>query len=149
MLLRRTRQPAIHALFGSPLPRFDFSIEKPKKIFKFQCFADREKKRKMLEERANEENRRMAETAQKVCAKWKFEIKIQTFQAVEKRQLEEEYKKNYEESRDERRGSWRDFMKKKEKKLEKFRGANFKPPVPKLEVSKEPAKNAKAIWVSD
>ena len=71
--------------------------------------------------------------------------KFELFQAVEKRQLEEEQKKNYEESRDERRGSWRDFMKKKEKKLEKFRGANFKPPVPKLEVSKEPAKNAKAI----
>ncbi|CAK5081735.1 unnamed protein product [Meloidogyne enterolobii] len=87
-----------------------------------KCFADREKKRKMLEERANDEKRRLAEA-------------VQT--ASEKRQLEEEYRKNYEESRDERRCSWREFMKKKEKKLEKFRGANFKPPPPKLEVSKE------------
>ena len=47
-------------------------------------FADREKKRKMLEERANEEKRRVAE-------------EMQT--AAEKRKLEEEYKKNYEETR--------------------------------------------------
>jgi hypothetical protein len=60
----------------------------------------------MLEERANEEKRRLAETVQK---------------AAEKRQLEEEYKKNYEESRDERRGSWRDFMK---KKVDKFATIN-------------------------
>jgi hypothetical protein len=37
--------------------------------------------------------------------------------AAEKRKLEEEYKVNYEESRDERRGSWRTFVKKKERKL--------------------------------
>lgn len=84
-------------------------------------FADREKKRKTLEERANEEKRRLAEEAQA---------------ASEKRKLEEEYKKNYEETRDERRGSWRDFVKKKERKLESFRGANFRPPPTKLETSK-------------
>lgn len=51
----------------------------------------------MLEERANAEKQRLAEEIQK---------------GVEKRKLEEEFKKNYEETRDERRGSWRDFMKK-------------------------------------
>ncbi|KAL3102596.1 hypothetical protein niasHT_022883 [Heterodera trifolii] len=85
-----------------------------------KVFADREKKRRTLEERANEEKRRLAESVQ---------------EAAEKRKLEEEYKKNYEESRDERRGSWRDFVKKKERKLEPFRGANFKPPAPRLETS--------------
>uniref|UniRef100_A0A915D6N1 J domain-containing protein n=1 Tax=Ditylenchus dipsaci TaxID=166011 RepID=A0A915D6N1_9BILA len=54
-----------------------------------KVFADREKKRKTLEERANEEKRRMADEAQT---------------AAEKRKLEAEYKKNYEETRDERRG---------------------------------------------
>lgn len=57
--------------------------------------------------------------------------------AAEKRKLEEEFKKNYEETRDERRVSWRDFVKKKEKKLETYRGANFKPPQTKLETSKD------------
>lgn len=88
-------------------------------------FADREKKRKMLEERANEEKRRVAEEMQA---------------AAEKRKLEEEYQKNYEDTRDERRGTWRDFMKKKERKLESYRGANFRAPQPKLETSKEATK---------
>lgn len=87
-----------------------------------KVFADREKKRKMLEERATEEKRRVAEEAQT---------------ASEKRKLEEEYKKNYEESRDDRRTSWRDFVKRKEKKLEPYRGANFKPPIVRLETSKD------------
>jgi len=90
-----------------------------------KVFADREKKRKMLEERANEEKRRLAEEMQTT---------------TEKRKLEEEFKKNYEETRDERRGSWREFVKKKERKLESYRGANFKPPVVKLETSKDPKK---------
>uniref|UniRef100_A0A7E4VKY3 J domain-containing protein n=1 Tax=Panagrellus redivivus TaxID=6233 RepID=A0A7E4VKY3_PANRE len=85
-----------------------------------KVFADREKKRRMLEERATEEKRRYAEEMQA---------------AQEKRKLEEEFKKNYEETRDVRRGSWRDFVKKKERKLEPFRGANFKPPPSKLETS--------------
>lgn len=75
----------------------------------------------MLEQRANDEKQRLAEETQL---------------AAEKRKLEEEYKKNYEETRDERRGSWRDFVKKKERKLESFRGANFRPPPNKLEISK-------------
>ncbi|KAI1711979.1 dnaJ domain-containing protein [Ditylenchus destructor] len=87
-----------------------------------KVFADREKKRKTLEERANEEKRRMADEAQA---------------AAEKRKMDEEYKKNYEETRDERRGSWREFVKKKERKLESYRGANFKPPTIKLETSKK------------
>lgn len=85
-----------------------------------KVFADRERKRRMLEERTLEEKRRQAEEIQA---------------AAEKRKLEEEFKKNYEETRDARRGSWRDFVKKKEKKLEPFRGANFKPPAAKLETS--------------
>jgi len=60
--------------------------------------------------------------------------------ATEKRKLEEEYKKNYEETRDERRGSWRDFVKKKERKLESYRGANFRAPTTRLETSKDPKK---------
>lgn len=36
-----------------------------------------------------------------------------------------------------RRGSWRAFMKRKDKKLEKYRGANFRPVVEKLETSKD------------
>lgn len=75
----------------------------------------------MLEQRANDEKQRLAEEAQL---------------AAEKRKLEEEYKKNYEETRDERRGSWREFVKKKERKLDSFRGANFRPPPTKLETSK-------------
>ena len=85
-------------------------------------FADREKKRRTLEERANEEKRRIAE-----------ELQTQ----AEKRKLEEEYKKNYEETRDERRCSWRNFTKKKEKKLATYAGANFRPIVEKLESSKD------------
>ncbi|KAK5981272.1 DNaJ domain (Prokaryotic heat shock protein) [Trichostrongylus colubriformis] len=86
-----------------------------------KVFADREKKRKMLEERANEEKRRAAETVQ---------------QAAEKRKLAEEFAKNYEESRDERSGSWRNFQAKKAKREEggkTMRGAAFRPPKPKLQ----------------
>ncbi|KAK6041017.1 cyclin domain protein, partial [Cooperia oncophora] len=86
-----------------------------------KVFADREKKRKMLEERANEEKRRTAETIQ---------------QAAEKRKLAEEFAKNYEESRDERSGSWRNFQAKKAKREEggkTMRGAAFRPPKPKLQ----------------
>nr|CDJ84666.1 dnaJ homolog subfamily C member 8-like [Haemonchus contortus] len=86
-----------------------------------KVFADREKKRKMLEERANEEKRRAAETIQ---------------QAAEKRKLAEEFAKNYEESRDERSGSWRNFQAKKAKREEggkTMRGAAFRPPKPKLQ----------------
>lgn len=85
-------------------------------------FADREKKRRQVEERQREEKRRLAEEMQK---------------AAEKRKLEEEYKSNYEETRDLRRGSWRDFMKKKEKKLAAYQGANFRPVVGSLETSKQ------------
>lgn len=91
----------------------------------FQVFADREKKKKALVERANEEKRRLAEEVQA---------------AAEKRKLEEEYKKNYEETRDKRRGSWRDFKKRKEGKLESYRGANFRAPPARLETSKDPKK---------
>ena len=73
-----------------------------------------------MEERTMEEKRKFAEEIQA---------------AQEKRKLEEEFKKNYEETRDVRRGSWRDFVKKKTKRLEPFRGANFKPPKEKLETS--------------
>ncbi|CAJ0585241.1 unnamed protein product, partial [Mesorhabditis spiculigera] len=85
-----------------------------------RCFADREKKRRVLEERANEEKKRCAEQAQ---------------EAAEKRKLAEEFAKNYEESRDDRRGSWRDFVVKKAKKESKgksLRGDSFKPPRTKI-----------------
>uniref|UniRef100_A0AC34FC48 J domain-containing protein n=1 Tax=Panagrolaimus sp. ES5 TaxID=591445 RepID=A0AC34FC48_9BILA len=85
-----------------------------------KVFADREKKRKMLEERTMEEKRKYAEEIQA---------------AQEKRKLEEEFKKNYEETRDVRSSSWRTFVQKKTKRLEPFRGANFKPPASKLETS--------------
>ena len=52
-------------------------------------------------------------------------------QAAEKRKLAEEFAKNYEESRDERSGSWRNFQAKKAKKEDKgktMKGAAFKPP---------------------
>eukprot|EP00080_Pristionchus_pacificus_P009258 PDM69278.1 dnj-30 [Pristionchus pacificus] len=81
-----------------------------------KVFADREKKRKMLEERANDEKRRNAEAA---------------LEAAEKRKLAEEFAKNYEESRDERRGAWRNFQAKKARKEEKgqtMKGSSFKPP---------------------
>ncbi|CAI5438749.1 unnamed protein product [Caenorhabditis angaria] len=57
-------------------------------------------------------------------------------QAAEKRKLAEEFAKNYEESRDERSGSWRNFQAKKAKKEEKgktLRGAAFKPPKVKIQ----------------
>jgi len=85
-----------------------------------KVFADREKKRKQLEDRANEEKKRAAEEAQA---------------AVEKRRREEEFSKNYEESRDDRRGSWRSFVTKKDKRHQKgkeIRGAVFKPPKNKI-----------------
>uniref|UniRef100_A0A1I8AV45 J domain-containing protein n=1 Tax=Steinernema glaseri TaxID=37863 RepID=A0A1I8AV45_9BILA len=88
-----------------------------------KMFADREKKRRGLEERANEEKKRLAED-QRVAA--------------EKRKMEEEYQKTYEETRDDRRGSWRDFVSKKAKKASKgntFAGAGFRPPKSKLETS--------------
>ncbi|CAD5223169.1 unnamed protein product [Bursaphelenchus okinawaensis] len=87
-----------------------------------KVFADREKKRRAIEERQREEKRRTAEELQK---------------AQEKRKLEEEYKQNYESTRDLRRGSWREFMKKKEKKLATYQGANFRPVTGKLETSKQ------------
>ncbi|VDK53004.1 unnamed protein product [Gongylonema pulchrum] len=77
----------------------------------------------MLEERANEEKRRAAE---------------EMLAAVEKRKREEEFAKNYEESRDERRGTWRQFMAKKAKKEgegKSLKGTSFKPPKIKLETS--------------
>lgn len=88
-----------------------------------KVFADREKKRKMLEERANEEKRRVAE---------------EMLAAAEKRKKEEEFAKNYEESRDERRGTWRQFMAKKARKEgegKSLKGTAFKPPKIKLETS--------------
>ncbi|KAI6213233.1 J domain-containing protein [Aphelenchoides besseyi] len=93
-----------------------------------KVFADREKKRRTLEDRANEEKRRLAEEVQK---------------AAEKRKLEEEYKANYEQTRDVRRGSWRDFVKKKEKKLANYSGANFRPIQQHLETSAEATKKPK------
>ncbi|PAV87910.1 hypothetical protein WR25_03688 isoform A [Diploscapter pachys] len=81
-----------------------------------KVFAAREKKRRILEERANDEKKRMAEMMA---------------EASEKRKLAEEFAKNYEESRDERSGSWRNFVAKKEKKEKKgktLRGTAFKPP---------------------
>ncbi|KAI6186223.1 J domain-containing protein [Aphelenchoides besseyi] len=93
-----------------------------------KVFADREKKRRTLEERANEEKRRLAEEVQK---------------AAEKRKLEEEYKANYEQTRDVRRGSWRDFVKKKEKKLANYSGANFRPVQQHLETSVDATKKPK------
>ncbi|KAK6010209.1 DnaJ domain protein, partial [Ostertagia ostertagi] len=57
-------------------------------------------------------------------------------QAAEKRKLAEEFAKNYEESRDERSGSWRNFQAKKAKREEggkTMRGAAFRPPKPKLQ----------------
>ncbi|EFO21365.1 hypothetical protein LOAG_07124 [Loa loa] len=88
-----------------------------------KVFADREKKRKMLEDRANDEKRRIAE---------------EMLAAAEKRKREEEFAKNYEESRDERRGTWRQFMAKKAKKEyegKSLKGTAFKPPKIKLETS--------------
>ncbi|TKR60561.1 hypothetical protein L596_027790 [Steinernema carpocapsae] len=96
-----------------------------------KMFADREKKRRTLEDRANEEKKRVAD--EKVAA-------------AEKRKLEDEYQKNYEESRDERRGSWRDFVSKKakkEKKGQSFAGAGFRPPKTKLETSSTPTSTKK------
>uniref|UniRef100_A0A914WI55 J domain-containing protein n=1 Tax=Plectus sambesii TaxID=2011161 RepID=A0A914WI55_9BILA len=84
-----------------------------------KVFADREKKRKALEDRANEEKRRNAEEA---------------IAAAEKKRLEQEYAKNYEETRDDRVGSWKKFKTKNEKKGRPMPGA-FKPPKPKLETS--------------
>uniref|UniRef100_A0A8R1DPR0 J domain-containing protein n=1 Tax=Caenorhabditis japonica TaxID=281687 RepID=A0A8R1DPR0_CAEJA len=86
-----------------------------------KVFADREKKRKAFEERANDEKRRATEAMA---------------QAAEKRKLAEEFAKNYEESRDERSGSWRNFQAKKAKKEDKgktMKGAAFKPPKIKLQ----------------
>ncbi|KAK0410783.1 hypothetical protein QR680_005319 [Steinernema hermaphroditum] len=88
-----------------------------------RMFADREKKRRTLEERANEEKKRLADEQRT---------------AAEKRKREEEFQKTYEETRDERRGSWRDFVSKKAKKASKgqsFAGAGFRPPKTKLETS--------------
>lgn len=56
-------------------------------------------------------------------------------QAAEKRKLAEEFAKNYEESRDDRTGSWKHFMAKKARREEKgkaLKGAMFKPPKGKI-----------------
>ncbi|CAI4230928.1 unnamed protein product [Auanema sp. JU1783] len=89
-------------------------------IYVTKVFAEREKKRKTLEDRANEEKRVAAEAMAATA---------------EKRKLAEEFAKNYEESRDERSGSWRNFQAKKAKKEEKGKtmpGAAFRPPKQKL-----------------
>uniref|UniRef100_A0A0K0FGU5 DnaJ homolog subfamily C member 8 (inferred by orthology to a human protein) n=1 Tax=Strongyloides venezuelensis TaxID=75913 RepID=A0A0K0FGU5_STRVS len=88
-----------------------------------KVFADRERKRKMLEEREQNEKIRKAEEATK---------------AAEKRKLEEEFKKNYEESRDERRVSWRNFVQKKEAKGKPFSGNGYKLPNNKMEAPQPP-----------
>uniref|UniRef100_A0A1I7WCL3 RRP7 domain-containing protein n=1 Tax=Heterorhabditis bacteriophora TaxID=37862 RepID=A0A1I7WCL3_HETBA len=80
-----------------------------------KVFADREKNEK--------------------CLKIELMKRKTVQQAAEKRKLAEEFAKNYEESRDERSGSWRNFQAKKAKKADSgktMRGAAFKPPKLKL-----------------
>uniref|UniRef100_A0AC35UGE4 J domain-containing protein n=1 Tax=Rhabditophanes sp. KR3021 TaxID=114890 RepID=A0AC35UGE4_9BILA len=83
-----------------------------------KTFADRERKRRMMEERAQNEKIRKADEQTK---------------AVEKRKLDEEFKKNFEESRDERSCSWRNFSKKKERRGQPINGNGYKLPKGKIE----------------
>ncbi|VDO92475.1 unnamed protein product [Soboliphyme baturini] len=82
-----------------------------------KVFAEKDRKRKIMEERDLEEKKRQHEEEQL---------------AREKRKLEEEWQKNYEESRDERVNSWKNFKTSKEKKG-KFSKGSFRPPKHKAE----------------
>jgi len=52
--------------------------------------------------------------------------------AAEKKRVEDEFQKNFEESREERVSSWKTFQTKADKKG-KFRKGGFRPPKPKPE----------------
>ncbi|RXG60344.1 DnaJ-like protein subfamily C member 8 [Armadillidium vulgare] len=78
-----------------------------------KLFADMERKRRQQEQRDMEERKR------------KREEEIQT---EERKKAEKEWQKNFEESREDRVNSWKDFQKGKSKK---FKG--FKPPKHKAE----------------
>ncbi|MCL4138514.1 UNVERIFIED_CONTAM: hypothetical protein GTU68_054889 [Idotea baltica] len=78
-----------------------------------KLFADLERKRRQQEQRDMEERKRKRE---------------EEIEDEEKKKVEKEWQKNFEESREERVNSWKDFQKGKSKK---FKG--FKPPKHKAE----------------
>ena len=84
-----------------------------------KLFADRERKKRTLEERANAEKKRRID---------------ELTEAAEQKKHQDEYNKNFEESRDSRVNSWQSFQTKKTKegKPKKLKGT-FKPPKPRLE----------------
>lgn len=85
------------------------------KVMTMKLFADYERKRRSNEERAMEERKRKREGE---------------IDEEEKKKTQQEWNKNFEESREERVGSWQSFQ--KNKKAKKSKGA-FRPPKPKAE----------------
>jgi len=86
-------------------------------VLTMKLFAERERKRKLMDDRDGEDRKRQREDEQA---------------AAEKKKVDEEFQKNFEESREERVTSWKAFQTKADKKG-KFRKGGFRPPPPKPE----------------
>lgn len=80
------------------------------KVMTMKLFADYERKRRANEERAQEERKRKRE---------------QEIAEEEKKKADQEWHKNYEESREMRVGNWQTFQKSKKAKSSK---GTFRPP---------------------
>lgn len=89
-------------------------------VMVMKLFADMERKRQQLDVRDMEERKRKRETE---------------IEEEEAKQMQKEFAKNFEESRQERVNSWHDFQsgKKKKQKKSKNQGPSFNPPKVKAE----------------
>ncbi|CAG0892071.1 unnamed protein product [Darwinula stevensoni] len=85
-------------------------------VMTMKMFADMERRKRELEERDMEERKRKRE---------------EEIEEEEKKKVEKEFQKNFEESRQERVTSWKDFQEGSKKKKKKVGG--FRPPKHKME----------------
>nr|ACO14577.1 DnaJ homolog subfamily C member 8 [Caligus clemensi] len=98
------------------------SFKRSVKVLIAKLFADLERKRQQLQEKISEEARKKRE---------------RELEVAERKNLEKEYAKNWEESRQGRVNSWQDFQtgktKKKKKEKTRYTPMGFKPPKTKPE----------------
>ncbi|RWS31026.1 dnaJ subfamily C member 8-like protein [Leptotrombidium deliense] len=81
------------------------------KVMTMKLFADYERKRRMQEEKATEERKRKRE---------------EEIEEEEKKKIEQEWNKNYEESRESRVSSWKTFVNHSKTKRKEFRPPKHK-----------------------
>nr|ACO11135.1 DnaJ homolog subfamily C member 8 [Caligus rogercresseyi] len=107
---------------GEPLPEDDPAyFKRSVKVLIAKLFADLERKRKQLQEKISEEARKKRE---------------RELEVAERKSLEKEFAKNFEESRQGRVNSWQDFQTgktKKKKEKSRYSPMGFKPPKTKPE----------------